>query len=357
MDPDKKYTAAAVANMRRLDPLVRRMYADYQTGLTLAEVAAKHGRGEKYGQQNLWPLFKVRGLQLRKGPGPAAYVKIAATRRARLDALVDRMYADYQAGMSLNAVAKKYGRDRRSVAGVFKTRSLPIRVVCKEPARHPNGQVIRLNHSADEITAIIKTLTRFHVPAELRVEWRRWSLAKRAEIIAQMRQILNKPDPRPSGPYSANVTPFAYGTPAAHAIARRMNIGRNSRTKAVAIKPASVGVIWNDRLYFWAEERSTGAYYIGPFRPDTGRPSLHHTMWEQHHGRKLPAGHVIRFIDGNFNNLTIENFQLASRNDLARENQAAGLNRKSREATAILLNRTQGKDNQHGLKLTRLRRR
>ena len=120
-----------------------------------------------------------------------------------------------------------------------------------------------------------------------------------------------------------------------------MNAGRSSRTAAVAIRIGSQGVIYEGRLYFWS--KSCGpAYFIGPWRPGTGRPPLHHVIWEQHNG-PVPAGHTVRHIDGNRNNLDPANLYLATKNDVCRENQSVALLKKSRALTALILNRSQNK--------------
>jgi hypothetical protein len=184
----------------------------------------------------------------------------------------------------------------------------------------------------------------------LKFEWRRWSLERRGWFIARLRKKLGIAG-APTTPLSDNVEAFDYAHPRAHAIARKMNAGRNSRIACALIHINSQGLIYKGSLYFWAADGGggrTGAYYIGPWRPGTGRPSLHHVIWQETHG-PVPKGHVIRFVDGNLNNLDPANFALATRNDVARENQAAALARKSREITAILLNRHQTKDDSHAL--------
>jgi hypothetical protein len=117
-----------------------------------------------------------------------------------------------------------------------------------------------------------------------------------------------------------------------------MNAGRQSKQWLVHIKISSEGVIYGGRLWFWS--RKIG-YQRSDFVKGQGRPALHHVIWETAHGRPVPPHSVIRFADGNPNNLDPANLRLATRNDLARENQAAHATRSSREALATLLNLNQ----------------
>lgn len=322
--------------MARLDPLVQRMYADYQTGMTLAQV------GEKYDRDltSVATLFRNRGLKCRSQHTPAIHARIAATRRAKLDALATAMYADYQVPMSLGAVGRKYGRSREDVRGLFQARGLAIRPPTTKLARRlPNGQVAPAHrHSMADITALIEQSTKLVVPSELKLEWRKWPLLLRGKFISTLRSRLALPDDRPELPFSDNVVPFDYSTPGAHAIAAASNVGRNSRAAWAKIKIGSQGVIWEGVLWFWSHKVG---YQSGPFTKGHGRPVLHHAIWERHNGRALPAGHVVRFLDGNPNNFSPANLGLATRNDICRENQAAALQRKSRATTALLLARAQ----------------
>lgn len=264
-------------------------------------------------------------------------------RRARLDALAAQMHADYLTPMTMAAVARKWNTDSGTVRAVFKRNGIAMRAF-KPVARQANGSPVRyVPFTEAEIAALIAKQKRVSLPAELRFEWRTWSLEKRAAFIARLRAQVDNPPGRPETPFSSNVTPFDYGTPAAHEIARRMNKGRDSRTKIVAIKPCSQGVIYEGQLYFWSLSGGT-AYFIGPWRPGVGRPPLHRLLWEKFNRRKLPPGSVVRQADGNRNNFARGNLVLATKNDICRENQAAALAKKSRALTTLLLNRhTQGK--------------
>lgn len=332
----------AAARRARLDALVVQMYADYQGGLTLAEVGAKHGGRP---MSAVYSLFRRRGLPRRKRHTPGVYARIAATRRSKLDGLIVQMHADYMRPMTLHDVGRKYSRSASAVRELFVKRGLHVRPF-KSIARQANGSPERYVPFTDEqIDALIAGETVLHVPAALKFEWRRWSLERRGEFIARLRARLARPTDRPTTPFSANVKPFDYASPYAHAIVARMNAGTDSRTARVKLDICSQGVIWDDRLWFWSHKVG---YQCGPWKKEHGRPSLHKTIWQETHGRKVPPAHVVRFIDGNPNNLAPENLRLATRNDLARENQAAALQRKSRERTALLLNRSQTKK-RHGL--------
>jgi hypothetical protein len=58
--------------------------------------------------------------------------------------------------------------------------------------------------------------------------------------------------------------------------------------------------------------------------PNAWRPE-HHVVWEQHHGQRIPAGHVLRFADENRFNFAPENLVLATKADLMRSNTIQNL--------------------------------
>lgn len=324
---------------------VAAMYADYLGGLSLREVGEKHGGRE---MSAVYSLFRHRGLERRSKPQPKTYARIAATRRATLDPLVAQMHADYMGGMSLNAVGRKYGKRYGVVRELFQTRGLFVRTVQKAPARGANGRIIpNAPLTPAELEQLIQSATRISVPPRLKIEWRTWSLERRGEFIARLRAHLNTGQDRPTTPFSDNVEPFDYSTAKAHEIANTSNSGTDSRTAHTKIKPCSQGVIWDGRLWFWS--RKVGYQASGPWTPERGRPSLHQTIWEQANGCSVPAGHVIRFADGNPNNHTPANLVLITRNEVARENQAQWLTSRSRESTALLLKRSQQPTNDHAL--------
>lgn len=49
--------------------------------------------------------------------------------------------------------------------------------------------------------------------------------------------------------------------------------------------------------------------------------SKHAIIWEQHHGKPVPAGHVIMFADNDRNNFDIANLQCLTRAEMARLNK------------------------------------
>ncbi len=346
---------AARTRMASHDALVARMYADYQRGLTMAEVGAKHGGRSTC---SVYRFFKTRGMNARHRQSAESYRRSGLARRARLDGLAAQMHAEYEAGASLNALGRTYGRTRESVRALFVARGLAVRPM-KSPPRHlPNGQIAPLVPlTRQEIAALIARTTKMLVPPEIRIEWRSWPLARRGEFIAALRAHLATGLDRPAAPFSANVSPFDYATPAAQAIAAVANLGKPSRHRGVRLSIGSQGVIHEGRLWFWVADgggATTGAYYAGPWTREHGRPALHRTIWQQAHGRLVPAGHVVRHRDGNLNNLSPENLVLATRNDVVRENQAKAHAAKSRARTALLLARAQ-QPKKHDL-LTALRR-
>jgi transposase-like protein len=256
--------------------------------------------------------------------------------------LVQRMYADYQSGMSLAAVARRHGKHRKSLHQVFQRRGLILRPTKKlNGNRNATGQFEPAKPLTErQITALIAEASKLAVPVALKLQWRKWSLERRGQFIARLLAKLKNPKDRPQGSLSKEMMFFDYATPEANQIAREMNAGRDSHTAAIKIDICSQGIIWRGRLWFWC---SKVGYQSGPWIPGGGRPSLHHVIWEEHHGRKVPAGSVLIFADGNKNNFAPRNLRLVSRNQICRQNHAAALFRKSREVTSILLARAQRK--------------
>jgi hypothetical protein len=176
------------------------------------------------------------------------------------------------------------------------------------------------------------------VPAALKSVWRSWSLARRGAFLRRMRARLGVPLARDRGPYSSNMTPFDYASPEAQALCAKLNEGTNSRTARCKIDLCSEGVIFEGGLWFWNPKVG---YQSGPWHPGRGRLALHHVLWERWNGCRVPAGHVLRYRDGNPNNLVAANLSLVPRDELARENQGRALTRKSRALTKALLGRVQ----------------
>lgn len=328
---------------RLSDELVARMFADYERTGSLNQTAALHGRN----LVSILGLFRARGLIVAGDPA----LKTRGLRsgglkqRARLDVLVQQMHAEYLAGASLAELGRRSGRSHSSVRELFVVRGLPVRPCAPTPFDPITGRKLAaIPLTETQIEALIGKALKIAVPLELKLEWRKWPLTRRADFIARLRARLHSPDDAPLGPYSSNVEPFDYGSPRAWEILTEANRGLSSRFWKVKFDVKSQGVIFRDRLWFWS--RKTG-YQSGPWTPEHGRPVLHHLLWEEENGRPVPPASVIRFADGNPNNFTPSNLILVTRNALARENQASALFRKSRAMTALLLQRNQEKTTGH----------
>ena len=255
------------------------------------------------------------------------------------------MHAEYSTGVSLCEVARRHGKDRKSLREIFTRRGLPVRTTRVFKHRYANGQIMPAKPLTErQIDALIVKATKLRVPDALAREWRKWPLEKRGSFIARLRTRLRSPRDRPSAPFSANVTPFDYATPAARAIVAAANAGKNSRKAGIKIDACSQGVIYKGRLWFWGHKIG---YQLGLWTPGLGRPALHHVIWEEAHGRAVPAGHCVIHRDGNPNNLAPENLALISRDENCRRNHVAGLLRKSRERTRLLLALSRKKKGTH----------
>jgi hypothetical protein len=357
MKPGKK-AARGSRRRRELDGLVRRMYARYSAGDSFTEIGRRFG-----GRCNasILNLFQSRGLKTTAKHNRLARALSGLRRRARLDRLALQMHTEYERPLSLKAVGRKYDVHPKVLRDVFLRNGLPVREFKPIP-RQPNGSPVRyVPLTRTQLDAVVAKTTRIVIPPELRFEWRHWSLARRGNFIARLRRRLRLAGERPKTPCSANVEPFDYGSRRAHAIVAKQNRGRSSRYWGAMLRLGSQGVIYKGRLYFWnAEGDGTdgGAYYVGSWVPGIGRPALHRVIWEEAQGRAVPAGFVVRFRDGNRNNFTRSNLYLATRNDVARENQAAALARNARAVTALLLDHAlrKGKSNDHLASIRRLRR-
>lgn len=280
-------------------------------------------------------------------------------RRGVPDEVVAAMHADYMRGMSLNAVGRKYDRHRASVRSLFKKRGYTVKPPTMKMPKHisPTGQFLPAPPlTTKEIKALIAKATKLTIPDELKVEWRKWSLERRADFIRRVKAKLGIAG-MPKTPHSANVEPFDYGSERAWEICRKLNAGLGSRQWVVKMNLISEGMIWNGRLFFFCGA-DTG-YCVGPWRPETGRPELHRVIYAHHHGVTLTPDDRIRFADGNPNNFDPANLVRMTANDVCRENQAAALAKKSRAITAVLLNRAQSKETTHDRNdtFTQLRRR
>lgn len=261
------------------------------------------------------------------------------------ESLALRMYIDHREGQTYGQIGRRYGYHKKSVIRAFKVRGWDVALhELKGVASRSNAGTFapapRL--TAQKISQMLAEETKLRVPSGLKLEWRKWALERRGKFIARLRARLHLSDQRPETPFSANVEPYDYASPRAWEIIRKANDGKNSKFAVMKLNIASQGVIYKGELYYWA--RKAGYVKAVPWTKEAGRPLLHHIIWEEANGRPVPESHVLSFIDGNWNNLLPSNLTLRTRNDVARHNQAAALNRKSRELTSILLKRTQRKD-------------
>lgn len=240
------------------------------------------------------------------------------------------MYSDYQAGMSLAAVSRKYSRSRRGMSEIFACRRLKLRPPPKAP---PQGRFKPGRRLAEkEIAAIVARQTSIRIPEEIRYEWRLWPMSRRRAFIAAVRKHINHPDDRPKTPFSKNVIPWEYGSPEV----MRVAYDGPRQSAGVKIKLTSQGVIWRGKIYFWSQP-NTGYISAGPWTPEFGRPQLHHLIWAEANGRPVPPAHQVLFRDRNMNNLDPKNLFIRSKADCARINQAAGKTRNSRRMVETLL--------------------
>lgn len=234
---------------------------------------------------------------------------------------VAAMWAFYCAPNSLSATARQFKIHRKSLNQVFARRGLELR---PPPHRRPLlGYGVKIPPATPaEIRAAIAKLKHVNVPPELKREWRNQTMAWRMKLLRQIRAQLQPNNARPAGPFSANVTPWTYGTPAAMELAAKMNAGRNSQTKVVSIRASSEGLIWDGRLWFWTARASDGdsTGYLSGAHSRGRRLPLHHAIWQRRHRREVPAKHTVIFLDGNKNNFEPENFGLRSMADCARMN-------------------------------------
>jgi hypothetical protein len=218
--------------------------------------------------------------------------------------------------------------------------------------RGPHGEMIAAPRLTDaqvrKVIAAMPAAARrehpFKIPAVMRNEWRGYPLERRRWVLGLLRERF--PSTMPRDPFSANVTPFDYASEAAWEILRTVNAGLPSRQWKMRLFPTSEGVIFEGQLWFWIPN---SGYLRGIYNAAEKRPSLNQHIWRLTHGCEVPAGHVVRHVDANPNNFEPVNLVLASRNDVARENQAAFYTRHSRETTALLLKRSQTHDQDEDL--------
>ena len=326
---------------------LKKLHARYLAGEYASTLAKIRGR------RSAWLLarFQAHGWPLREKKSPAQ------PKRFPTD-VAEAMYADYQAGMSLADVERKHGRSRSCARSLFIGRGWAVKPPQKNAWRkhRADGTWEAMTPKTEaEIEALIQAATKVMIPPGLAIEWRKWSLERRGDFIRRVRARLKDPLDMPDLPFSANVKPFDYASEEAWGILRAVNGDRTSQRWIMHLKLVSQGVIYDGRLWFWV--RQTACYMEGvQWRPDRPRRVLARVIWESVHG-KLPKNSVVRLIDGNPNNLDPSNLTLAEKNEVCRENQAAALQRKSRERTAAILNHHQHTNDEHAELLQNLGRR
>jgi hypothetical protein len=334
----RPYRPRPDAHNRVPDELVAEMHVLYLAGESTVTIGIRY----HLNASTIAGYFKARGLEY---PIARAYPKIMPKRVAAEE--IAAMHALHLAGHTLAAIGRKFARSGKQVGHLFRNRGLSVRHVGRPPSngRRDDGTFETYTPASEEvIEAAIQAATRICIPEHLRLDWRKWDMARRGDFIARIRARLASDRDRPELSFSANVEPFDYTSPRAQQIARDLALETrriDNRICPCKIKLSSQGVIWRDGLWFWVA--NTG-YVAGSWEPGKGRPALHRLIWEDHHDTKLQPGDVIRHADGNPNNLDPANLVLASRADLARENQQTRRNRESREKLSALLNRHQKKD-------------
>jgi hypothetical protein len=246
---------------------------------------------------------------------------------------VQKMHARYVAGATFTEIARDYDVRPSSVRQAFVRRKL---VLIPRPNFGRFARTYKLKTAA-QVAAILARQTRLIVPRELAYDWRHWSMSRRGAFLRKLRAKLNDPRDAPRQPYSANVTPFDYASPEAREIIDQLNEGCNSREAGTKINLRSQGVIYEGKLWFWINEYGYIYRQPGPYLGPQSRLVLHRYLYEQTHGPL--SAEVVRFADGNPNNLDPSNLIVASRDDVCRENQAEKLRQKAEAHTAALLRR------------------
>jgi hypothetical protein len=352
---------------------VLHLYALYQKGYSLNELAEIFG----INFYPIWSGFVRHGLKRRPPAGchlradisvqkfsespnlsPAEienrrlqFLKLPKGRagcRGYAEYFVEALFTDYlRCGESLTHVAKRWNRSPGAMKVILQARglrrpdpTLAARILEQQRVDGTGCFAKMKRATPDELRKIMGGMVKIMIPPRLRWEFKTWPMEKRAWFVRTLRARLKSPADRPATPFSRGLVPFDYRTPAARAIKDRLNAGLNSREAVCKIDLCSQGVIYRGELYFWCA-KSSGYFRRGTWTPAGKKPSLHHQIWEEVHGRKVPPGYVVQFADGNKNNHAPANLVLADRDSICRANQATALFRKAREQTALLLKRSQ----------------
>jgi hypothetical protein len=323
---------------------LRAWHADYVRRVRAGEghVVEQIAAGTGYHKTTLKRAWHAAGLKL-LNVKPQHGVK-----RIKDDAWIYAAHQRYMAGERAGTLEREYGTPT-SLTQMFVARGLALRPA--SPGGRFPAAVPKTPAEIDEIVAAHlarrgNKLRKISVPPALMVDWRKWPIERRREFIAMLRDRVGDAG-MPRTPHSANVEPFDAFSPRAIEIAREINAGRTSRHFRVRLNPQAQGMIWDGRLWFWTawtRERGT-AYMESGKSTEQGLEMLHRAIYERHMG-PIPPSHVVRFRDGNLNNLAPENLYLQSRADEAGENSSRRWARRSRELTALLMNNSEkGKQN------------
>jgi hypothetical protein len=319
---------------------LRSLHREYLAGAYPSALAKRRKRTSA----ELLRAFRKHGLKVLPKKNPVM------PKRVGLE-LILAMHADYQTGMTLAAVERKYARGRATLRNLFVSRGLPIRTPIPNAIRlhRPDGcWVAKAPATEAEIEAAIRASTKLAIPESLNLDWRKWDLPRRGEFIRRLKAHIRYEPTAPRGPHSPNVKPFDYTTPAAWSILNAANAGLPSRLWAQKMDIKSEGLIYQGQLWFWNPKMGG---YMRRGNRDAGEPhwlALHRRIYAAKHG-PIPGDMTVRFRDGNPNNFRLSNLYLCPKQEVCRENQAAALNRKSMERTAALLNRHHTPSKSHDL--------
>jgi hypothetical protein len=321
--------------MATSEPDLRALHAEHLAGAKVKTLAARIGR-KNTSLLIAWARLGLAQIHHRK---PRSH--------AVADTALEAMHAAWMAGDSLQSIERRHGRPAESLRIMFAARGWSL----KPPAnryqiRRANGCFLPADEPTQaEIDAAVASAPKFMIPPALARAWKHWNGAKRGSVIVALRDRFDDPRDQPKTPFSRNLIPFDYTTPAAWKIVRAANAGLSSRQWRCHLKITSQGVIWDHRLWFWS--RRTACYQEGiPWTPEHGRPVLSRAVWEAAFKAPVPAGCVVRCKDGNPNNLAPSNLYVCTRNELVRANQAAALNKRSRAIVSNLLSSTNQPTNQ-----------
>ena len=336
--------------MRRPSPKwslndLRAMHAEYVQRARAREQGVLAGLARRAGY-SVWAMRRA----FRRAGLPMLKVKPRQPERLKVIPWLAEAHRRYMAGERAHTLEQEYGTPT-SLTQMFAARGLEIRPATpggRFPAAVPKTPAEIEEIVAAHLARRGNKLRQISVPPALKLDWRKWPVERRREFVAMLRARTGEAG-MPRTPHSANVEPFDAFSPRAIAIARAANAGRISRHFRIRLKPGSQGMIWDGRLWFWSQfDDERGAQYTESGRPTgLGLQALHRAIYARHVGM-IPTSHVVRFRDGNINNLAPDNLYLQSRADEAAENGGRRRARESRKLTALLIRYHEGEEqNEH----------